>query len=116
MFGEERTIFKRSDKGKKIETKKPNAWGKLKFNKKSMEIIRKIEIGRDENCDISFKDDDLISRKHAIVEIIQDVLYIRDLGSTNGTYVNKKPLMKNQKFRLSKGDTIAIGKQRLKLS
>lgn len=50
-------------------------------------VIDKIEIGRALECDLSILEPAL-SRKHAELEVMDDGLVLRDLGSVNGTYVN----------------------------
>jgi len=45
-------------------------------------------VGRSDECDIAIKQS-LLSRKHAEIELTEgDYLLVRDLKSTNGTYVN----------------------------
>ncbi len=62
-------------------------------------------IGRINNCEIPV-DLDSVSRRHAIIERRNDGIFISDLDSTNGTYVNQRPV---QEHRLSDGDQIKIG-------
>jgi len=50
-------------------------------------IKEKTSIGRALDCDISILEPGL-SRQHAELEIVDDGLVIRDLGSSNGTYLN----------------------------
>jgi pSer/pThr/pTyr-binding forkhead associated (FHA) protein len=50
-------------------------------------IKEKVSIGRALDCDISILEPGL-SRQHAELEIVDDELIIRDLGSSNGTYLN----------------------------
>ena len=66
-------------------------------------------IGRSPDCDI-FLDDVTVSRKHA--ELLQEDgrFTIRDLGSLNGTYVNRRRI---EASPLSDGDELQIGKYRL---
>ena len=65
-----------------------------------------IVIGR-VNSDIVLKDDRDVSRKHAIIEVINGTqIFIRDLASTNGTYVNDKRVASS---RLSENDRIRVG-------
>jgi len=45
-------------------------------------------IGR-EGCDITLAGDESVSRQHAQLELRGDVLIISDLGSSNGTFVNR---------------------------
>ncbi len=53
-----------------------------------------------------------ISRKHAYFHVKNDGIYIEDLGSTNGTYVNDVRL-NEQAVRVKNGDTIGFGGKRL---
>jgi pSer/pThr/pTyr-binding forkhead associated (FHA) protein len=54
-----------------------------------------------------------VSRRHAVVEVFgRDMIFLRDLGSTNGTYHNGRKI---DTARLHPGDTIGIGRSVLKL-
>ena len=54
-----------------------------------------------------------VSRRHAVVEVFgREMIFLRDLGSTNGTYHNG---MKIGIARLNTGDTIGVGKTVMKL-
>jgi pSer/pThr/pTyr-binding forkhead associated (FHA) protein len=53
-----------------------------------------------------------ISRKHAYFHVKSDGIYIEDLGSTNGTFVNGVRL-NEQPVRLKSGDTIGFGGKRV---
>ncbi len=71
------------------------------------EFRNPFQIGRDETCDIRITNDG-ISRFHAEVFLKNGQWWIRDLGSTNGTYFNGKrieefPLEKNKKIELGLG-------------
>ena len=62
-------------------------------------------IGRSSKVDIQI-DEDSISRNHAIIEKREGEFVIRDLESTNGTYVNDRPIRTHS---LRDGDQIKIG-------
>ena len=66
-------------------------------------------IGRGSNCDI-VSDDPCISRKHLEIDINDGNVIARDLGSTNGTYVegHQAPAA-----TLLDGNTIPIGRTRI---
>ena len=64
-------------------------------------------IGRDEGVDLRLADR-AVSRHHAVVVLGPDgAVSIRDLGSTNGTFVNDTRV--SGEYALAEGDEIAIG-------
>jgi len=67
-------------------------------------------IGRSPDNDI-FLDDVTVSRKHAVVLQSGGELRIEDLGSLNGTFVNRRRI--DASTRLESGDEVQIGKYRL---
>ena len=66
-------------------------------------------IGRSPECDI-FLDDVTVSRRHAEITREGDTFTIRDLGSLNGTYVNRQRI---ESTVLEDDDEVQIGKYRL---
>jgi pSer/pThr/pTyr-binding forkhead associated (FHA) protein len=67
------------------------------------------KIGRGEGNDV--KVDDLkVSRFHAELHLIEKVLEVVDLGSTNGTFFNGKRLIPHQPQHIAAGDEIIFGK------
>ena len=69
----------------------------------------RMSIGRTPDAAV-FLDDVTVSRNHALLVNRQDGHYIDDLGSLNGTYVNRRRI---ESHRLSDGDEIQIGKYKL---
>jgi pSer/pThr/pTyr-binding forkhead associated (FHA) protein len=65
--------------------------------------------GRHPESDI-FLDDVTVSRRHAEFERQDDKFYIRDVGSLNGTYVNRQRV---DRAELAGGDELQIGKFKL---
>ena len=62
---------------------------------------------------------DLISRVHAAIHREEEVYYLEDAGSANGTWLNETELQSGSRFRkqLNPGDTIAFGRhQTVKLT
>jgi pSer/pThr/pTyr-binding forkhead associated (FHA) protein len=54
-----------------------------------------------------------VSRRHSVIEVFgREMIFLRDLGSTNGTYHNGR---RTGVGRLHHGDTIGVGKTVLKL-
>ena len=71
-----------------------------------------ILIGRGADCQIIL-DDDYVSTRHARVVSGENGVYLEDLGSTNGSYVNGQRITAPTTITMS--DTIRIGKTILKL-
>ncbi|MDF2701551.1 MAG: hypothetical protein K0S10_495 [Rubrobacteraceae bacterium] len=69
-----------------------------------------VTVGRTPQSDI-FLDDVTVSRKHAEIERGERGYRIRDVGSLNGTYVNR---VRVDAVDLRNGDEIQIGKYRFK--
>ena len=66
-------------------------------------------IGRTPDCDI-FLDDVTVSRRHAAVSRNDSDWVLEDLGSLNGTFLNRSRI---EKGPLESGDEVQIGKYRL---
>jgi hypothetical protein len=66
-------------------------------------------IGRSPECDV-FLDDVTVSRRHAELLRDGDSFTIRDLGSLNGTFVNRRRI---EAAQLSDDDEVQIGKYRM---
>lgn len=50
-----------------------------------------------------------LSREHARIQRVYDEYVIEDLGSSNGTLVNGKPLEPKRQFSLNDGDQVSLG-------
>jgi hypothetical protein len=66
-------------------------------------------IGRSPDCEI-FLDDVTVSRRHAVLLQRDGKFVIEDLGSLNGTYLNRRRIESGE---LEDGDELQIGKYRL---
>lgn len=75
-------------------------------------VKEKIMIGRALECDISILEPGL-SRKHAELDLIGDELTLKDLGSSNGTYVNGEKI---DEVSLKDGDVLQFFKVRFIVS
>jgi pSer/pThr/pTyr-binding forkhead associated (FHA) protein len=62
-------------------------------------------IGRNTECDIQIPLD-MVSRRHCELSVKKDHVTVRDLGSSNGTYVNNKRI---QEASIDAGDTLVVG-------
>ena len=72
------------------------------------ELHPRILIGRDAQFCGLVADDGSISRRHAEVYLEGGVPFIRDLGSSNGTWVNGQPVQ-YQPVQLAPGQQIYVG-------
>jgi pSer/pThr/pTyr-binding forkhead associated (FHA) protein len=69
----------------------------------------RMTIGRNPDAEV-FLDDVTVSRNHAMVVRRGDGVYVDDLGSLNGTYVNRRRI---ESHKLSDGDELQVGKYKL---
>ena len=85
-------------------------YGTLKTSKDIFKLTKqRISIGRDKNCTIVINNN-TVSKDHAILEFDEDFnCIIKDLNSSNGTYVNGQKL-KTIPLKLRTGDKIKFGK------
>ena len=69
----------------------------------------RMTIGRRPDSDV-FLDDVTVSRDHALVVRRGDEFHLDDLGSLNGTYVNRRRI---ESHHLADGDELQVGKYKL---
>jgi DNA-binding winged helix-turn-helix (wHTH) protein len=67
-------------------------------------------IGRDPRSEI-WLDDESVSRRHAVITVQDEATRVRDLDSTNGTFLNRSPL--ESAAVLQDGDVLRVGALRL---
>lgn len=70
-----------------------------------------IIVGRSSDLDMVLVED-MVSRRHARIAIADEQIWIEDLGSTNGTFVNGEKI---KRARLKEGDRVLIGTSILKV-
>ena len=87
----------------------------LMFNKKKINLVAKMTIGRSPDCNIVI-DNKLASRLHASIQKIKDVFFIKDENSTNGTFLNGKRIPNDKYVKLNPGDKITVGTVNLVIS
>lgn len=73
---------------------------------------RPVTLGRSERMTVAL-DDPYVSEEHALVAPDGDDWVVRDLGSTNGTYLNGAKVA--QATPVSAGDQLRIGKTRVEV-
>jgi pSer/pThr/pTyr-binding forkhead associated (FHA) protein len=65
-------------------------------------------VGRAGGCGVPIPDDTFVSQLHARVFRREGEIFVEDLGSTNGTFLNKRKITSVAPLR--KGDKLQVGK------
>jgi len=73
----------------------------------SLEISGQYGIGR-EHGNVIWIDEETVSRRHACITVERNAVFLEDLKSSNGTWVNNIAI--NRKTRLKEGDIITVGR------
>jgi hypothetical protein len=71
-----------------------------------------LTVGRGGNNDVPLSGDEYASSRHARFEARRDGVYVEDIGSTNGTFVNGIRLTRDR--RLAPGDVVRVGETDLR--
>ena len=84
-----------------------------KKNGESIAISKaNFSIGKDDlHCDFCIRDNNTISRQHAIISISAGRVYIEDNHSKNGTYLNDIKLISGQRQELRDGDCLKLSNE-----
>ena len=85
--------------------------GKYQGGEFPLPVSKEIVVGRSSELDMVLVED-MVSRRHAKITVTGDQIFIQDLGSTNGTFVNGEKI---KRARLQEGDRILIGTSIIKL-
>ncbi|MBA2460660.1 MAG: FHA domain-containing protein [Actinobacteria bacterium] len=72
-----------------------------------------VSVGRGGQNDVPLDGDDFTSANHARFETRRDGVWVEDLGSTNGTFVNGARVTTPR--RLGKGDVVRVGQTDLRV-
>jgi pSer/pThr/pTyr-binding forkhead associated (FHA) protein len=73
-----------------------------------------VTIGRGDETAIALPGDEFASSRHARVEAMRDGVWVVDLGSRNGTFVNGGRV--DGRERLHEGDVVRVGATELRLA
>ncbi len=84
----------------------------LVFNKKKIQLVAKITIGREQDNNIVIENK-LASRHHCIIQKIRDAYFLKDENSTNGTFLNGRRIPSDKYVKLNPGDKITVGSSNL---
>ena len=60
--------------------------------------------------------DNGVSRLHSVIRRIDDSVFVVDLGSSNGTYVNGIRILPNAAHPIRHGDIVALGKMKMQVA
>jgi pSer/pThr/pTyr-binding forkhead associated (FHA) protein len=71
-----------------------------------------LTVGRGPQNDVKLDGDDYASARHARIEPRRDGVWVEDIGSTNGTYLNGIKLTRARK--LTPGDVVRVGETELR--
>ncbi len=70
-------------------------------------LSEEVTIGRAPGCSVPLADDTFVSQLHARIYVRDGKPFVEDLGSTNGTFLNRDRLSKT--MPLHRGDKLQIG-------
>jgi hypothetical protein len=79
----------------------------------TVEVTRPCVVGRDRESDLHLNGDEFASARHARIDPRPDGVWVSDLGSTNGTFVNGERI--DAERRLQPGDILRVGETELRL-
>jgi pSer/pThr/pTyr-binding forkhead associated (FHA) protein len=79
---------------------------------RTIEVKAATVVGRDHGNGLELGRDEFASAQHARIEPRSDGVWVEDLGSTNGTYVNGERITAD---RLAPGDVLRVGETELRL-
>lgn len=85
--------------------------GKYQGGEFPLRMNREIIIGRSSDLDMVLVED-MVSRRHAKISSTDAEVYIQDMGSTNGTFVNGVRIDRPRK--LVSGDVVRTGETELR--
>jgi pSer/pThr/pTyr-binding forkhead associated (FHA) protein len=111
---ENRTIYSDSSLGQRLFKVRSPGTMFIVFKGRNVPITSRITVGRGADNKIGL-DDTLASRHHAVIQKIGDDFFVKDLNSTNGTFVNTRAVPPGKYVRLLPDDIILIGRTELSL-
>ncbi len=72
-------------------------------------------VGRSKSDVDVYIENETVGRKHAVISKREGSYYLKDLGSLNGTFLNKKRLKKDRSVCLSNGDVIKFSNVKMRV-
>lgn len=103
---EPRSVIEENNNNTQLRPAKTTGWA-LKANHTALAnrvfpLAENNTIGRSSDCDISLSAAHL-SRRHAQLQVVDGLLFVKDLGSANGTFLNGKQVAE---ARVKRGDEL----------
>ena len=102
---------------RKAKTKKPPTKAVVvegtSLQGKSFPLTGELTIGRSEQCQVRVEGDTYVSTMHARIFERDGSYMVEDLGSTNGTYLNRRRI--TAPAELQRGDRVKVGKTVLEM-
>jgi pSer/pThr/pTyr-binding forkhead associated (FHA) protein len=80
---------------------------------KTFALTGELTIGRSDQCKVRVEDDTYVSTVHARIFPRDGSYMVEDLGSTNGTYLNRRRI--TAPAELQRGDRVKVGKTVLEM-
>lgn len=80
---------------------------------KSFPLTGELTIGRGDGCQVKVEGDTYVSSMHARIFSRDGSYMVEDLGSTNGTYLNRRRI--TAPAELQRGDRVKVGKTVLEM-
>jgi pSer/pThr/pTyr-binding forkhead associated (FHA) protein len=74
---------------------------------RQFDLVGDLTLGRSSACTIVLEDDNFASSVHARIFRDEDDLWLEDLGSKNGTYINDERIA--EPVRVRRGDRLKVG-------
>jgi len=79
-----------------------------------LDVVDSVLLGRAPNCDLCIVEDSEISSQHALLKLREGRIWVRDLNSTNGTWVNGVPI--HNEYPLRNDDLLLLGRTELRVA
>lgn len=79
-----------------------------KANLRNVPLKRDAVVGRSADCDLRIVANG-VSRRHCRILLAEDAVYVSDLGSSNGTFVDGKRIEADEKILIPPGATLSLG-------
>lgn len=70
-------------------------------------------VGRNPDCDVILKQSRKVSRTHCLIACVENTIVVRDLGSTNGVWLNSQRVERDARLKI--GDELSVADVRYNL-